>query len=198
MSKFELKKIKVDSDGKVSISYKTDNQVEGSASYDTIEMESDRHPHPDLKEAINRLTPYLADANGLRPYRNLPHVPPKKLDRWNEPHIQEILNALDTHVYASVIPSGITLSGNDHTLGVIITGKHEVHNTAVAMNSPRISINADVFGFEAEVFDIVDTIVEEARLFIEERKSAQLELNFDQHNETKTQTEKKTEHLKAV
>lgn len=198
MSKFELKKIKIDADGKVSISYKKDNQVEGAASYDTVELASDRAPHPDLKTAINRLTPYLADANGLRPYRNLPHVPPKKLDRWNEPHIQEILNALDSHVYASVVPSGITLSGSDHTLGVIITGKHEVHNTAVAMNSPRIGINADVFGFEAEVFDIVDNIIEEARLFIEERKSAQLELNFNNNEATGTENHTQAEHLKAV
>lgn len=175
---FQLKSIKIASDGKVEISFITSNGEEGRASYDELVMISDRYPHPDLKEAIRKLNIPLADANGLRPYRELPHIAPGKLEKWDAKEVQSILETLDTQVYASVIPSGISLSGKDHSLAVVITGKHEVHGTAVAMNSPRIHVNGDTFGFESSVFEIVDEIIEEARKFVIERKSAQGELEF--------------------
>lgn len=176
--KFDLKKIKINPDGKVEISYKSENGEEGRASYDEIVVISDRWPHPDLREAIKKLNVFLADANGLRPYRNLPHIPPGKIEKWNQKEIQDILEVLDNHVYAGVEASGIALYGKDHDLGVIITGKHQTKTSAVAMNSPKLRVNGDSFGFEASVFDVVDEIVEEARKFVFDKKSAQMQMEF--------------------
>jgi hypothetical protein len=176
--KFDLKKIKINPEGKVEISYKSENSEEGRASYDEYVVISDIFPHPDLRNAIKKLSIYLADANGLRAYRNLPHIPPAKIEKWNQKEIQDILDVLDNHVYATVQASGIALSGKDHDLAVIITGKHETKTASVAMNSPRIRVTGDSFGFEASVFDVVDEVIEEARKFVEEKKSAQMSMEF--------------------
>jgi hypothetical protein len=180
---FDLKKVKIASDGKVEVCYNLPNEDPTRASKDEVVLISDRYPHPDLKNAINKLNVFLADANALRVHRNLPHIAPKKMEKWNQKEVQDILEILDTQVYASVIPSGISLSGKDESLAVVITGKHEMHGTAGAMNSPRISVNGDTFGFEAAVFEQVYEIIEETRKYVIERKSAQLELEFSESEE---------------
>ena len=55
------------------------------------------------------------------------------------------------------------------------------------MNSPRISVNGDTFGFENALFDLIDEIVEETRKFVIERKSAQLDM-FDSVDESESRS----------
>lgn len=176
--KFDLKKIKINPEGKVEISYKYENSEEGRASYDEVVIVSDRFPHPDLRNAIAKLDIPLADSLGLLPHRNLPHIAPEKMEVWESKEVQSILETLDKHVYAGVSASGISISGKDHDLRVKITGTHKTKTVAVAINSPQFHVNGDSFGFEASVFDLAYDVIEEARKFVEEKKSAQMSMEF--------------------
>ena len=175
-----LKKIKLDADGKVSVVYHEPDNSTGSATKDVIERTSDRTPHPDLTAAIKTLTPFLTDSNALRPHRDWGTLKLTKPEIKKMNDLGPILDKLDEFVFSSVIPSGIAISGNDEHTAVVITGKHMTGNTAVAMNSPKISLNGDTWGFEQGIEDALETILEEARLFIVEKKSAQLQMDFDE------------------
>lgn len=174
---FELSKIKVTPDG-VEAQY-----IDDFAEY-SLAPKKNQIPHPDLKAAIEKLRPFLADSNGLRFYRSMPNLSPKRLEIWNGTEVQKCLDKLDDQVFASVIPSGISLSGDGEGWSVVITGKREIHGTAVAMNSPKINCHNDSFGFAADdLFAVVHEIIDESKKFIIDRKSAQMSIEFEKEEE---------------
>ena len=72
---------------------------------------------------------------------------------------------------------GISLSGKDDNAGVIITGLFTTYNNQkTCINSPRIKLSVDSFGFEEELEEIVTEIEEEVYDFLFKGKKAQLEL----------------------
>lgn len=173
---FELKKIKV-KDGKVTAIYKIPDTSNGSATKDLIELESDRIPHTDLTGALKALEMFLADSNDLRVHRK--DLGLKKGDKTKLEAAEVALLKMDEIIYQSVKVSGVAIKGDDENRSIVITGKHEVHHTAVAMNSPSISLNGESFGWEETLKPIIDNVIEEARLYVIERKSSQLQMDFD-------------------
>ncbi len=157
---FTLGVVKVTDKGKLYVEYETEK---GSYIFDSNQI-----PHPDMHEALRELRTYLADSNALRSHREL-KFPPKS-------GAEQVLEQLDKLVYDSVQVSGVSLSGDEKHLAAVITGKHNVHGTAVAMNSPRISTNGDTFKFETALFRAIDKVREEARMFIFEDKQFQSEI----------------------
>ena len=179
MSEFILKKVKIGSDGKVEVLYHEPDETKGAATKNVILVSSDRVPHPDLTEAIKALTPFLTDCNSLRSHRQWEELKLNKSEKTAMAATEDIMLKLDEKVYKAVEPTGIDIKGDkDHTK-VIITGKHHTGNTAVALNSPNISLNGDTWGFEQGIEDALGAIKEEARLFVIEKKSAQLQMQFD-------------------
>ena len=62
---------------------------------------------------------------------------------------------------------GISLSGKDDNVGVVISGLFTVaNNYKTAINSPRIKFNSDSFGFEEELENIISEIEQETYLFL--------------------------------
>lgn len=157
---FILHKCKVNDKGHLEIEYTTDRGA--------YEFTSKDVPHPDLHNALMALNPFLADANELRSHR-LVKFPPKT-------QAEDILKEMDRLVYESIHVSGLSLSGDEDHLAAVISGKHKVKGTAVAMNTPLIRTNGDSMGFETDLFPLIDKVREEVRLFIFEDKKFQSEI----------------------
>lgn len=191
---FELSKLKIESSGKTTISYKK-TITDGSASYaEDIEMTSPRTPHPDMYAAVNALQKPLAEANDLFVHRDDSAISPSNREKLeNDKIFQRILGLWDKKVLDSVEVSGLSVQGDLETGSCVITGKHSVHGTAVAMNSPRISFEGNTFKIETEVRNLMKAIHEECYLYIFEGKAAQQEIPFDN-----TQEEVEEEEEEAV
>ena len=72
---------------------------------------------------------------------------------------------------------GISLSGQDDNVGVVVTGLLEVlAGQKTAINSPRIKFSNINYGFEEELEDIIFRIETEVYAFLFKGKKAQLEL----------------------
>ena len=72
---------------------------------------------------------------------------------------------------------GISLSGQDDNVGVVVTGLLEVlAEQKTAINSPRIKFSNINYGFEEELEDIISRIETEVYAFLFKGKKAQLEL----------------------
>ncbi len=181
---FELNKLKIDSSGKVEISYKR-MVTDGSATYaDTIEVSSPRVPHPDMNEALDALKHALAESNSLFVHRNDKVLSPSLRKNLEGKIMERVLNAWDGVVLDSVEVSGVSIQGDLESGSCVITGKHNTHGTATAMNSPKISFKGDSFKIETEVRDQVKKIHEEAYCYIFENKAAQQEIPFGKAEET--------------
>jgi hypothetical protein len=179
MSEFTLKKIKIGSDGKVNIIYLESDTSQGAAVKDVIERVSDRIPHPDLTMAVKRLTPFLIGSNSLMSHRLIDAIKTSKAEKTQIEKMEPVFLKLDEVVRKSVEVSGLAISGSDDNICIIITGKHYTGNTAVAINSPKLHINGDTWGFESKIEDVIFEIIEEAKAFVIDRKSAQLQMKFD-------------------
>lgn len=180
---FVLKKVKIDGKN-VELSYHTPDLSIGTATKDKIDVTSDRTPHPDLTKAIKALEPWLAQSNSLSVHRQEMKMNAAQKKAWEK--CSDILEMIDSNVLNSVEVSGISLSGDEKNRSVVITGNHKTGNTATAMNSPNIKLNGDTWGFEAGLKDAIDEIYLEARAYVLEKKSSQLQMAFDEQKEEET------------
>ena len=72
---------------------------------------------------------------------------------------------------------GVSFSGQDDNVGVVLTGLFTVsNNQKTAISSPRLKFNTETFGFEEELEEIVADIENEVYAFLFKGKKAQLEL----------------------
>ena len=180
---FELSTLKVDKEGRVNFAWR-DIIKEGDAIYaDKKVLESPRICHPDLKDALENLQDTLAEANGLYSHRRLQTMEPALREFMEDKKGQRILKKLDDIVCDSVKVSGISMGGDLETGWCVITGKHEVHNTAVAMNSPKISFGGEAFGFEDSLKSLVEILIDEAFEYVFNAKGAQQTIPFQEEAE---------------
>lgn len=92
-----------------------------------------------------------------------------------EKAFEEVLNKLSV--------TGISLSGKDENVGVVITAAFTADsNQKMAINSHRVKFKEERYGFEEDMEKIIGEIELEVYAFLFENKKAQLEL-FDEHGE---------------
>ena len=90
---------------------------------------------------------------------------------------QEFARDYADEVLKNIEVRGVSLSGQDDNVGVILTGLYTVYNNMkTAINSPRIKLSSVSFGFEEELEDILSEIESEVYLFLFKGKRAQLSL----------------------
>lgn len=171
---FKLAKVKMmKDDAGVDVKY-TLATKEGAAMHeDEYTIRCSVVPHPHLIEAIRALDIFIARSNG---YVDLETVAPKmELDGDQRKTVERILkNTLD-----KITPTGLALSGADKTRGIVITAKYACSNKSdIAINSPRIIFERDIFKFEAELAEKVDRVIEEIFCYLFEDKKSQVEIPF--------------------
>lgn len=175
---FELRGVKITSAGKVEIEYREKITTEDTAYSEKNSKESPRVPHPDLTEALAKLRECLGKSNELFVHRKEELIAPNKRELLETKEMSRILNKWDKTIIESLEVSGISLGGDLETGWCVIKGKHAVHGTKVAINSPKIQFAGDTFGIETEVNKLVKNVIEEAYLYIFEKKGSQTVMDF--------------------
>ena len=184
MNKFDLKKIK-HLNGKVEAIFNETTEHNGVKLKEEHTVTYDRIPHPDLTAAMKGLSTYLADANNLCVHRDIA-IGASNKKKWEG--VEKILKDIDKQVYDSMTVSGIAIKGDSENMSVTITGTHKTVTQAMAMNTPSMSLNGDTYGFEDGLKKAVEVLLIEAKAYIVDGKSAQLQM-FDK-NEGKEPKEK--------
>ena len=89
----------------------------------------------------------------------------------------EIAAAFAEECLGNIEVRGVSLSGQDDNVGVVLTGLFTVsNNQKTVINTPRMKFNVETFGFEEELDYIVCDIENEVYEFLFEGKKAQMEL----------------------
>lgn len=174
---FQLSKVKVIPGGGLDVHFEVEETCGAEVYRETYHLSSSKEIHPDLKKLFDRLKPIMARVYHLSFFRSLMETPEfkatKKQHELAEEAFKEVLAKLDV--------TGISLSGKDSNVGVVLTGVFTADsNQKMAINSHRMKFSDERYGFEEEMESIIGNIESEVYAFLFKGKKAQLELFTDE------------------
>lgn len=170
---FALNKVKMIPEGGLDVHFEVE-EVCGSEVYnENYHIESSKEVHPDLQQLFDRLKPILARVYHLSFFRSLMDTPDFKATKKQRDLAEEAFK----EVIAKLNVTGVSLSGKDDNVGVVLTGTFTADsNQKMAINSHRIKFKDERYGFEEELEEIIGQIESEVYQFLFKNKKAQLEL----------------------
>ena len=179
---FSLRKIKLTNKGGVEIDFAIENRADGQLLTDTYSFTSDSAPHPDLIDAVKELKPHLAQCYGVVSYKDFELI--KSLtdkEKKSLKDLKKVITAMANKGMEVINMTGCSIHGDDDSRAVIINGtRTQANNSKTAINSPRIALKNNTFGFEESVKKIIEKINDEARDYMFNNKRAQLEIPLEE------------------
>ena len=177
---FELQKIKVLKGGSgISVDF---NVVREDVT-DHYNKETATYPHPDLLHAIDSLKDLLIRAVGKETIHSERLIAGYKSQFKKAEEFAELEKAIDEHYEGEKVKitvNGISISGYDSNKGAIIMGTYLCKNgSKIALNSPRIRFEGEMFGFEGALQELCLKIEEEAYQYTIKEKQAQQTIEFE-------------------
>lgn len=170
---FALSKCKVLKDGGVDVHYEVSEAIGNETYVNKYHVESAKDIHPDLRRCFERLRPIMGRIFNMTSFLSFIETPDLKATQKVKDSAREFADKM----LESIEVRGVSYSGKDDNVGVVLTGLFTVsNNQKTAINSPRLKFNTETFGFEEELEDIVGDIENEVYLFLFKGKKAQLEL----------------------
>ena len=170
---FALSKVKCIKDGGLDVHFEVVETIGESVYTEKYHMESAKDIHPDLRACFKQLRPIMARIFNLTSFLTLVATPDfaasESQQKAGEEFAKELLEKIEVR--------GISLSGKDDNVGVILTGLFTViNNQKTCINSPRLKFSQIVYGFEEELEQIIAEIETEVYAFLFLGKKAELEL----------------------
>lgn len=171
--KFALSKVKTLKDGGLDVQYEITEVVGNEIYTNEYHVVSAKNIHPDLRNLFDKLRPIMGRIFNITSFKSMIATPDFKATKKQ----QKIAESFAEECLKNIEVRGVSLSGQDDNVGVVLTGLFTVsNNQKTAINSPRLKYNTETFGFEEELENIVCDIEEEVYEFLFEGKKAQLEL----------------------
>ena len=170
---FALSKVKILKDGGLDVHYEVSETI-GSESYtNKYHVESAKDIPPDLRRCFDRLRPIMGRIFNITSFLSLMETTDMKANQRQKDTARDFAEEMLKNIEVR----GVCLSGKDDNIGCILTGLFTVsNNQKTAINSPRLKLDAESFGFEEELEDIISDIEREVYAFLFKGKKAQLEL----------------------
>lgn len=171
--KFALSKVKLLKGGGIDVHYEV-TEVVGSESYvNKYHVLSAKDIHPDLANLFKDLCPIIGRVFNVTSFQTL-----LSTDEFEATAKQKMYGkAFAEECLKNIEVRGVSLSGQDDNVGVVLTGLFTVtNNQKTAINTPRLKYNVETFGFEEKLEDIICNIENEVYEFLFKGKKAQMEL----------------------
>lgn len=176
---FNLSKVKLDPQGGIKAEYQITATVDGEPSIIDRTESCDRDVHPDLRGLFEDLRNIVGRVFGMTSFLTLLESDEMKLPESKK----MIARSFADELMAKIDVRGVSWSGSDENVGVVITSVFETTNgMKTAINTPRIKLAQISFGFEEQLETIVQSIKREVYAYLFEGKQAQLSL-FGQNGE---------------
>ena len=181
-----LHKVKTLNGGGLEATYRELIREDNTEHIDEHSKKSPVDPHPDLTDQLEELKTILARCYNINTIDLLRTSP--NLDQQEKEAFEIVASLIDKMALESmkkITVTGVNITGEKaegtDKRAIVITGKlYQANGSQIAMNSPRIKMNQDKFGFEDQVATIIEKLEEEVRAYIFDGKKAQLDLFDDQ------------------
>jgi len=162
---FKLKKFKL-LEGLFQADFSYDFAKSGDVFENEINYKDTRIPHPDIYKFIDELKPVVARIYGYDVLRTI-----CLNDDFKATGSQaEILEKLYQKFIGNITVTGFSVSGEDDKKQCIITAKVMTELGVSAINTNKILLLNDKFGFEEELENIIDSLTDEVYSYIYEGK----------------------------
>lgn len=174
---YNLSKVKLNPNGGLQADYQVTETVGGEPSVTDYHANVSRDIHPDLRGLFEDLRPIVARVFNITSFLTF-----LDSDEMELPESKKMLaRAFADELIAKIDVRGVSWSGTDDNVGVIITAVFETPNgLKTCINTPRIKMATISFGFEEELEKIVEAIKTEVYQFLFNGKQAQLSLFGEQ------------------
>ena len=174
---YNLSKVKLNPNGGLQADYQVTETVGGEPSVTDYHANVSRDIHPDLRGLFEDLRPIVGRVFNITSFLTFLDSDEMKL-----PESKKMLaRAFADELIAKIDVRGVSWSGTDDNVGVIITAVFETPNgLKTCINTPRIKMATISFGFEEELEKIVEAIKTEVYQFLFNGKQAQLSLFGEQ------------------
>lgn len=171
--KFSLSKVKLLKDGGLDVHFEV-TEVVGNESYtNKYHVLSAKDIHPDLRKLFKDLCPIMGRVFNITSFKSMIVTPDFKATKKQI----EIADSFANECLGNIEVRGVSLSGQDDNVGVVLTGLFTVsNNQKTAINTPRMKYAVETFGFEEELENIVCDIENEVYEFLFGWKRAQMDL----------------------
>lgn len=170
---FNLSKVKLNPTGGLKADYQVTETVGGEPSVTDYNANVTRDIHPDLRWLFEDLRPIVGRVFNITSFLTL-----LESDEMKMPESKMLLaRSFATEIVSKIDVRGVSWSGADDNVGVVITAVFETPNgLKTCINTPRIKLAQISFGFEEELEAIVTAIRKEVYEFLFKGKQAQLSL----------------------
>lgn len=171
--KFSLSKVKLLKDGGLDVHFEV-TEVVGNESYtNKYHVLSAKDIHPDLRKLFKDLCPIMGRVFNITSFKSMIATPDFKATKKQI----EIADSFANECLGNIEVKGVSLSGQDDNVGVVLTGLFTVsNNQKTAINTPRMKYAVETFGFEEALENIVCDIENEVYEFLFDGKRAQMDL----------------------
>ena len=136
--KFSLSKVKLLKDGGLDVHYEV-TEVVGNESYtNKYHVLSAKDIHPDLRKLFKGLCPIMGRVFNITSFKTMIATPDFKATKEQT----EIAAAFAEECLGNIEVRGVSLSGQDDNVGVVLTGLFTVsNNQKTAISTPRMKYN---------------------------------------------------------
>lgn len=173
LKNFNLSKVKLLPDGGLKADYQVTETINGEPSVTDYQANVSRDIHPDLKGLFEDLRPIVARVFNVTSFLTFLASDEIKLPAAK----MELARNFAKEIEAKIEVRGVSFSGADDNVGVVITAVFETPNgLKTCINTPRIKMAQISFGFEEELEAITEKIKSEVYEFLFNGKQAQLSL----------------------
>lgn len=174
---FNLSKVKLNPGGGLQADYQVTETIGGEPSVTDYHANVTRDIHPDLRGLFEDLRPIVARVFNITSFLTLLESDEMKLTDAKK----MLARNFAAELISKIEVRGVSWSGSDDNVGVIITAVFETPNgLKTCINTPRIKMAQISFGFEEELETIVTAIKKEVYEFLFKGKQAQMSLFGDQ------------------
>lgn len=156
--------------------------------HDEIEHTCPSDVHEDMERLVKQLRKYVADTYNMLAFNSLAKNNVAAFTAKEQSavkNIQPVYDKLVNEVLDKIEITAIKFKGNEASRGVVIYGKNNYGKAGTALNTPFINLNQERWGWESELDEILDMIVEESKnyLFSNKRKAPEIEFPAEAEEE---------------
>ena len=174
---FNLSKVKLLPKGGIQAEYQVTQVVGGEPSVLDRNETCSRDVHPDMTQMFQDLRMIVARVFNITSFLTLFESDEMKLPESKKMIARNYADELISKIEVR----GVSWSGSDDNVGVVITSVFETPNgLKTCINTPRIKMATISFGFEEELETIVESIKKEVYAYLFKGKQAQLSLFGEQ------------------
>lgn len=187
---FNLSKVKLLPKGGIQAEYQVTQTVDGENSLIDRNETCTRDVHPDLLGLFDDLRNIVGRVFNITSFLTLFDTDEMKLTDAKKMIARKFADEL----LGKIEVRGISWSGTDDNVGVIITSVFETPNgLKTCINTPRIKMAQISFGFEEELEKIVEEVKKEVYAYLFKGKQAQMSLFGAATNDTENEHEPENE-----